>query len=207
MEKTIAERIKASPEIAKLVAKDKAEDTAAVQALADAAPGPVKNLIKIGTGIKAGRWVVRRFCDWDYELLKNMGHPFSNVLRNNMIKSGIEIGTEVEDVKFEPRGPGMWQLAWIFTRGSREVATKVSGGDYDALKLAAENEFGECRLIEFHDILKAIFEQVQVYWSPNLEYEPIPTDGKEPSQAGANPTESSVRTLTVSDGCGTSVAD
>ena len=188
----LAERL--APVLEQISAENRTEDTAATRAASEPLPGPLKVAFATVTGIQAGKWTVRRMCDWDYETLCEVKHPFANELRSFMVKAGLDEATAEEGEKFRPRGPAMWQLAWWFTRPSAEVEKVIRTGN--AWKNDAADEFGQCRLLDYKQILEAIYSQVEVYWSTNLGYEPV--GNGESAKANPDPTQSSVAELTAS---------
>jgi hypothetical protein len=169
---------------------EREEDRAATEALSEPMPGPLGKVFTLVPGIRVGKWTVRRFADIDYYMLKDMRHPFSKILKKKMVEAGMDGGTVCDDLpEFYPTGPDMWQLAWIFTRGSShecEDLVKQSSG-YDALKSAAKEEFSSLQMAALLAILEVIFKQVNVYWSANLEYEADKGNSKESANATANP--------------------
>jgi hypothetical protein len=184
----LAERL--MPLVEAQTKSEREEDRAATEALSEPMPGPLGRVFTLVPGIKVGKWTVRRFADIDYYMLKDMRHSFSKILKKKMVEAGMDGGTVCDDLpEFYPTGPDMWQLAWIFTRGSsRECEDLVKqSGSYDALKLVAKEEFDNLQMAALLTILEAIFKQVNVYWSANLEYEA--DKGKESANATANPTE------------------
>lgn len=88
-----------------------------------------------------------------------------------------------------PRGPSMWQLAYICTHPVSQTKELVQKGGMQAVKDAAETEFGECAMQELLALYLAIDKQMDVYWSTAVNHEEIVPglEGSGTPDGSANP--------------------
>lgn len=91
-----------------------------------------------------------------------------------------------------PRGPTMWQLAWIVTREPKVVRAKFKEG-LQAVKDAAEQEFSVCTMTELFQLFQAVEKQMEIYWSTAIQHEEDTTgrEGGAAADAPRDPTPAS----------------
>lgn len=190
-------------EVRKAVAEAKSEDAAATQALGNPLPGPLKQAMAVNQQIPVGRWKVRPLCDGDFEVLVELDHPVRKVMEMqfDMAYKGVAPETDVGFDSYTPRGPSMWQLAWMTTRPALMVRDTLRDGGIEALKRAAEDEFYDQPAPLLVQIYLAVAQQISVYWSTVISYGPVGKNGEdEASDAPANPPRSSAQQPTGSGG-------
>jgi hypothetical protein len=168
-------------------------DAAGRMAAADPMPGPLAEAFSPNPDIQVGRWTVRRFVDRDFELLKALGHPLHKMMAAELT------GKETDGEGYTPRGPALWQLAWLLTRPVKEAKAKFKLGP-DAVREAAEDEFGDCAWPELSALNEAALRQMSVYWSPVLGYGPAAKDGETEAAKGDRPFPSTGTPTTGSAG-------
>lgn len=148
------------------------EDSAARRALGTPLPGPTKEAMAVCKDIPVGRWKVRPICDGDFEVLSELNHPICKLmaLQFDMAYHGKEAGDTAGFEGYNPRGPSMWQLAWIMTRPARTVLAAMRGRGVAGLKTAAEDEFFEQPTALLVELYLAVAKQMSEYWSTTQGY-------------------------------------
>lgn len=177
--------------VRKQTAQNAAEDSAARQALGNPLPGPLAKALAINQGIYVANWRVRPLCDGDFEVLVELDHPIRKIMEMqfDMAYRGKEADKDGPGFdSYTPRGPSMWQLAWMLTRPAHDVRKTVKSGGVEALKEAAEEEFYIVPAPVLVNIYLAVAEQISRYWSTTLSYGQAPKDGEDAAAvAPSNP--------------------
>ena len=150
------------------------EDLAGHRALAEPLPGPLKDAFALAPEIVVGPYKVRRFRDGDFKILAALDNPFSEWLRACLL--GDQTGA---DVKIQPTGQAMWDLAFVFTRPAKQIKEVIQSVGIKGLQEQSEEEFGEFRLAALSKILAAIIDQSSIYATANIEYGPAETEGED----------------------------
>lgn len=160
------------------------ENAAGRAALAEPLPGHLADVFAVAPNERVGKWTVRPMVDMDIEVLRLLEHPLFVIMKNVM--AGTEQPGADED---PPRGPEAWELCYLLTRDVDEVERIVGDKGLEAFRDGARREFGRLRMYGLAEVLKAVFRQVNVYWSPVVGHEPAGPgdDGKEvaPEPGGA----------------------
>ena len=152
--------------IAKTQAQQQAAEAAAKEPLAVPLPGPTRDALALDESIQAGKWRVRAFQDGDWEVLAALGHPLERNMQEQLLAMFTGKPKPDESV-FIPRGPLMWQLAYVMTRPGIEVDKLVQDKGPQAVKDAAKAEFSrETSHTLANDIYPAIMKQVELNWNP-----------------------------------------
>jgi len=195
-------------------AKSLIEDAAARVALADPVPGPTAEALGPEQGIKVGAWTVRPMFDGDYQVLKALGHPYFYLMREAMVKFGLEPGAanmipSGGGEEFVARGPCAWELCWIMTRKFREVWEGFRDHGAEWVRRQAADEFAERNPGELLGLCEAARRQVTAFWDTFIGYAAKVADasspqGEEEAKAKSNPSESSGPRPTGSAGSPTS---
>ena len=190
------------------VAEQQAEDAAARMAMGNPLPGPLKKAMALHQSIGVEKWKVRPLCDGDFEVLVEIEHPLRKVMEMQfeMAYRGTKGDSTVGFDSYTPRGPSMWQLAWMMTGPALRVRDTVRRGGVESLKKAAEDEFWEAPAPVLVSIYLAVAQQISVYWSTAQGYGPDKQAGGEASDAPENPTKWSGPASTDSAGALRSVA-
>lgn len=166
--------------IASEIAAIKQSDALGRKAAAAILPGPMKDAFALGQGIPVGRWMVRAFCDIDFEFLAAMDHPLSRLYSDAL--HGIESKT-----MFLPTGLPCWQAAWVLTRDPDDVEMVLSQPDgKEILSKAARKEFGKLPTRALAALFAAIMKQIEVSSSTTIEFAAKPEEG-EAAKAKENP--------------------
>ena len=179
-----------------------AEDAAAKQALGNPLPGPLKQALAISQEIPVGPWKIRPLCDGDFEVLVELDHPIRKIMevQFEMAFRGKAPENDVGFDCYTPRGPSMWQLAWMMTRPAKTVMLTIRTGTIAALKNAAENEFYAVPTPVLVQIYMAIASQISTCWSTAMSYGPS-KGGDAAADATGNPSiTSSAQELTALGG-------
>lgn len=92
-----------------------------------------------------------------------------------------------------PRGPSMWQLAYVCTHEPKEVRRMFREGGVAAVKAAAEEEFSLCTMHELFGLFQAVNEQMDRYWTTTVGHEeaPLNKEGSAAADAPENPSPKS----------------
>lgn len=168
------------PLVQQVVQKYKAENLAALAAMADPLPGPLKDAFAADLTVKAGGYTLRPFVDADFEMLAALGHPLQKLMETAMAD-----GKEPELPL--PRGPQAWQAIWLLTTDIDEAEDAFKNG-VEHVKDLARAKFSRKGIHELAQLYMAVVKQLSRYWSPVLAYGPADTSaepGKE--QPAANP--------------------
>jgi hypothetical protein len=176
-----------------MIQRAEAQDAAGKLAATDPLPGPLAEAFRPNPDIRVGRWTVRRFVDRDFELLKALVHPLHKMMAAELT------GKESDGEPYTPRGPALWQLAWLLTRSVKEAKAKFKASP-DAVREAAEDEFGDCSWPELAALNEAALKQMSIYWSPVLGYGPAAKDGETEAAKGDRPFPSTGTPTTGSAG-------
>jgi len=177
-------------EVRKAAAEAVVEDTAARVALANPLPGATQGAMALYQRIPVDRWQVRPMCDGDYEVLVELDHPIRKVIEAQfeMAYHGSDSEQPMGFDVYTPRGPSMWQLAWMFSRPPLQVRDMMRSGGVEALKRAAEDEFYEQPALLLVRIYLAIAKQITNYWSTTQAYAPGNNHGEDAAaDAPVNP--------------------
>jgi hypothetical protein len=157
---------------AQIEVHQRAEDIAVQKALPNPLPGPTKDALALDESVQAGKWRVRAFQDGDWEVLAALDHPLEKTMQAQLLAMFTGQPKPAEDI-FIPRGPLMWQLAWVMTRDRVEVDKAIKERGADGVKELAKAEFScESPYTLANVIYPAIMGQIGRSWSPAQGYGP-----------------------------------
>ena len=164
-----------SPEIEARIAETQAQqnatDAVSMAAATAALPGPLRDVFAPAPDIKVTDTIsVRRFVDRDFMFLSALDHPLN---RFTAMADG--------SYTFEPSGPLAWQLCWLLTRPAAATKALIKTGGIEAVKEAAEEQFGELPIFAIGKVMEAIAKQMTIYASAHLQYQPNATGEGESS--------------------------
>lgn len=148
--------------IAKLV-EFQQEQALVTQANATPLPGALRDAFAVVPEISVGHYKVRAIVDRDWEYLQQLDHPLHKHV------NGTPSMGEMITGKFA------WQACYIFTHSFPEIKAMLKNSGLDGFRTAAENEFEILNLAQLIEIVKAIMQQVEIYWSPVIGH--TPSDG------------------------------
>jgi hypothetical protein len=154
---------------------------AIAQANSTPLPGPLRDVFAIVPEIAVGQFKVRPLCDYDFEILQAIDHPIYK-----MSFGGQEYGNNPSDL----RGKSAWQICYMLTRSVDEVEKSMASGTAE-FDLAAKQLFSRLKMAELVALMKAVFQQVNIFWSPVIGYEETPPepDGDQADGAKKNAPE------------------
>jgi hypothetical protein len=161
----------AVPPVARLQEQESEHRTAVSQANATPLPGVLKDVFAIVPDITVGQFKVRPLCDYDFEILQALDNPIFKLTFD-----GQEYGNNPKDL----RGKAAWQACYLLTNSIDDVE-KVMAIGVAEFDLVARKEFSRLKLFELFSLMKAVLQQLQIYWSPRMGYElaqPEPEDGQ-----------------------------
>jgi len=110
-------------------------------------------------------------------------------VQERYVKLGGVRKQEAESDTYIPRGPSMWQLAYIATQPPRKVLELFVTDGVDGVRRESAYEFGMTTMGDLMELFRAVSEQMKVYWSTAISHEEMPIDkeGGGAPDAPANP--------------------
>ncbi len=164
---------KAAAVVAGVVAN--AEETAA--AAMKPMPGPLADAWRERPDkeIVCGKYSVGPIKDGQMHLLDLLDSP---------VAKKADQALRGEKVTFEevPRGPHMWNLAWVMTRKNKEALAVWQAQGLDGIRKQAMIEFSELALPQLMSLFEAVIEQIPAYWSTAIGYGPEAKEGETASR-------------------------
>lgn len=168
---------KVEAKVAEIVSEQQHQDRIGKMAAAEPFPGPTRDVFALIPDIPVGPYRIRPFYDYDFEVLSSLKHPLHAMMVEAMG------GKESSSLTFEPRGPQVWNLAFLMTRSPDVIDEIVGKGGWDAFRSAAKAEFSRLQIPALTEIVKVIAHQMRIYWSPTLGYGEKTGEGEQ----GSNP--------------------
>lgn len=153
--------------IAKLVEYQK-DAKLTEQANSTPLPGPLRDAFALKESISVGPYQIRPFVDRDFEYLQLMDSPLHHQMKD---RDG--------DIDLLPliRGQKAWDLCMLFTHPFKEIKSiiKSDNGQSKFHEMAGE-EFDELDVDKMLAILKAVYRQLEIYWSPVISFKSMDSD-------------------------------
>ena len=147
------------------LAEFQTEQSLVTQANSTPLPGPLRDVFAPVQEITVGPYKVRPMFDRDMEFLQFLDNPLYGHFNDK----------KAEMIQFI-QGQTAYELCYLFTHPFKEVKALFKSGGAAAVKQAAEDEFEEMPLAGHLEIVKAVMQQVEIYWSPVIGHS-APDDG------------------------------
>lgn len=179
-------------QIAARVAEYAQQDNAGSRAAHEPLPGPLVDVFAIPDSIECGPYKVRAFVDADFEFLTILKHPLHEMMTSQAEKAPTGNAKNIPptvNMKYIPRGPSAWDLAWIMTRPAVETQKLLAEGGTAGLGAAARAEFSQYQIGAIFKLTEAVMTQMARYWSTVVGYG---TKAKEGDENGSNPPQGQV---------------
>ena len=118
-------------------------------------PGPLCDVFAPVQAITVGPYTVRPMLDRDLEFLQFLDNPLY----------GHFYDKKADMLQFI-QGQTAYELCYLFTHPFKDIKALFKSKEPKDIKQMAEDEFEEMGLTGHLEIIKAIMQQVEIYWSP-----------------------------------------
>lgn len=122
-------------------------------------PGPLRDAFSPVPDIVVGNYKVRPMVDRDFEYLQILDHPLHKAANEEVEEKAKQ---HIADTI---RGHYAWEACLMFTKPFKEVKSIITTKGPKGFKEQAADEFGELNLRDLIEVMKAIFEQQEIFWS------------------------------------------
>ena len=148
----------------KILSEQSLTDAAGKQAAAEPLPGPARQAFSVSPDIRVGPYTVRAARDRDIKTLSQLGNCYYQFVMTG-------------DEALVKTGQDAYELCWVMTRPARDVKAFTEKQGLDALRKAADDEFGDLATGDLMQIVAAAARQLALSCSTVVEHKSPETPG------------------------------